>query len=82
MTQAQEKPEWQRKHEETIRMRTDMRGRHYLLCTHMDEFKSAVEQIPMDERARAELLNLATVVMRMAVTHNGGALSTSKLAAF
>lgn len=77
-----EKPEWQRKYEETIRMRTDLRGRHFLLCRHMGEFTQAVEQIPMDEKARAELINLATVVLRMAVIHNDGGVSPHKVPAF
>lgn len=77
-----EKPHYQRRYEETLRMRGDKRGRHYLLCTHMDEFKRAVEQIEMDEAARAELLNLATVVMRMAVIHNGSGISPHKVPAF
>lgn len=80
--ETREKPEWERRHEEAIRMRTDMRGRHYLLCRHMDEFKLAVAQIEMDEKARAELLNLATVVLRMATIHNGGGCSSHKVPAF
>jgi hypothetical protein len=48
----------------------------------MDEFKLAVAQMEMDENARAELLNLATVVLRMAVIQNGGGCSSHKVPAF
>lgn len=75
-------PEWERRYQEELRMRQDVRGRRYLLCKHMGSFTAALEQMPIGEQERQELINLAHVLLRMAVIKNDGGASPHRVPGF
>ena len=75
-------PDYLRKLHEEIRMRQEERGRRFLMCRGMEKFRAAVEAMPIDEQERQELVNMANVLLRMAVIKNDGGASPHRVPAF
>jgi len=63
-------------------LRETERGRRYLLCTRIAGICDTIERIPMDDKQRQELKNLANVLLRMSLQHNDGGTSPHTVPGF
>ncbi|MCY1253058.1 hypothetical protein D9M68_122740 [compost metagenome] len=80
--EAPKEPDWLRTLREEVEMRETERGRRFLLCRHMNGFTAAIESLPIDAQERQEIVNLANVLLRMALIKNDGHVSSQRVHAF
>jgi hypothetical protein len=57
----------------------EQRASRLRLYAAYDQFKKAIDLMPVTDAVKSELGNLATVTLRMALLHNDGQLSPRRL---
>ncbi|WP_433867013.1 hypothetical protein [Ralstonia wenshanensis] len=80
--QMREEQPYERKLREEREMRATLRGRHFLMCRGIQKFTDAVAEMPLGDAEKRELVNMANVLLRLAVVKNGGRISDQTVNAF